>query len=260
MNNLKLKRPLVFFDLETTGLNPLKDRIVEITLVKLLPDGTEESRSRLIDPGVPIPETATAIHGITDDRVAGQPSFNRIAKSFRDFLEDCDLCGFNIKKFDIPMLEAEFRRAGVDFSRTGRRIIDTQVIFHKFHPRGLEAAYSLYCGKPLENLHSSDADARACAEILTAQLAAHEAELPADVDALHEFCCRPEEADYIDADGKLIWVNQEAAVNFSKNKGVTLRTLADTDPGFLEWIMRADFSEQVKGIVADALKGEFPKR
>ena len=251
---------MVFFDLETTGLNPARDRIVEITLVKQNPDGTEESRTRLINPGMPIPEESTKIQGITDERVADEPRFNQIAKSFRDFLEGCDICGFNIKKFDIPLLEAEFKRAGVEFSRSGRHIIDTQVIFHKFHPRDLEAAYLIYCDKKLENMHSSDADARACAEILSSQLEKHRGELPADIKGLHDFSCRDEEANWVDTDGKLIWVKEEIAINFGKNKGTLLREITSSDPSFLEWIIRADFSDEVKGIVSGALKGEYPAR
>lgn len=257
---MNLERPLVFFDLETTGLNPGRDRIVEITLVKLNPDGTEESKTRLINPGVPIPEESTRIHGITDEQVADKPMFHQIARSFRDFLDGCDICGFNIKRFDIPMLEAEFRRAGVEFTRSGRSLIDTQVIFHKFHPRDLEAAYLIYCDKKLENLHSSDADARACAEILTAQLEKHSDVLPSNIKELHEFCCRDEEANWIDADGKLIWVKNEAAVNFGKNKGALLRELASSDAGFLDWIIRSDFSDEVKDIINKALSGEFPRK
>jgi DNA polymerase-3 subunit epsilon len=215
MKNLKLDRPLVFLDLETTGLNISKDRIVDITVLKIHPDGREKAQTRLINPKMPIPEEATKIHGITDEIVADEPKFKQIAKSFKEFLEDCDICGFNIKRFDIPVLEAEFRRIGIEFSRSGRRIIDTQVIFHKLNPRDLEAAYLKYCDKELENSHTSDADARASAEILDAQLESH-LELPRDIESLHEFCCYPEEARWVDQDGKLIWIDGEIAINFGK--------------------------------------------
>jgi len=131
MKNLKLDRPLVSIDLETTGLNTSTDKIVDITLLKIHPDGREESKTRLINPEMPIPDEATRIYGITDEKVSGEPNFRQIAKGFKEFLEGCDLCGFNIKGFDLPLLEAEFRRVGVDFSRSGRRIIDTQIIFHR---------------------------------------------------------------------------------------------------------------------------------
>ena len=255
MKKLKLDRPLVFLDLETTGLNISKDRIVDITLLKIHPDGREESKTRLINPEMPIPEEATKIHGITDEKVAGEPKFRQIARSFNEFLDQCDICGFNIKGFDIPMLESEFRRVGIEFSKSGRHIIDTQVIFHKLNPRGLEAAYVKYCGKNLENSHTSDADARASAEILDAQLEAHD-ELPRDIDSLHQFCCYPEEANWVDQDGKLIWVNGEIAINFGKKyKGILLKEVAETEPDYLEWITRADFSEEVKDIVRETISG-----
>jgi DNA polymerase-3 subunit epsilon len=260
MKNFKLSRPLVFLDLETTGLNPSKDRIVDITLLKTYPDGREESKTRLINPEMPIPKDSTRIHGITDEKVADEPTFRQIAKSFRDFLADCDLCGFNIKGFDIPMLEAEFRRAEVEFTRSGRLIIDTQVIFHKQNPRNLEVAYLKYCGKKLENGHTSDADARASAEILDAQLEYHD-DLPNDLKGLHQFCCYPDEVNWIDQDGKLIWINDEVAINFGKKyKGVLLKDISNTDPGFLEWILRQDFSEKVVEMVSKALRGEYPNR
>jgi DNA polymerase-3 subunit epsilon len=255
MKNLKLDRALVFLDLETTGLNISKDRIVDITLLKIHPDGREESKTRLINPEMPIPEEATKIHGITDEKVSGEAKFKQIAKSFKEFLEGCDLCGFNIKGFDIPMLEAEFRSVGIEFSRVGRRIIDTQVIFHKLNPRNLETAYLKYCGKKLENSHTSDVDARASAEILDAQLEAHD-ELPHDIESLHQFCCYPEEASWVDKDGKLIWINGEIAINFGKKyKGILLKEVAETDPDYLEWIIRANFPEEVKDIVREAISG-----
>lgn len=253
MKHLKLDRPLVFLDLETTGLNISRDRIVDITLLKVYPDGREESKTKLINPEMPIPEESTKIHGITDEKVAGEPKFRQIAKGFKEFLEGCDLCGFNIKGFDIPMLEAEFRRVGIEFSRIGRRIIDTQVIFHKKNPRDLEAAYMKYCGKDLLGGHTSDADARASAEILDAQLEIHD-ELPQDIENLHQFCCYPNEVNWIDKDGKLIWINGEVAINFGKKyRGVLLKEISENEPDYIEWIMRADFSEEVKDIVRETI-------
>ena len=211
MKNLKLDRPLVFLDLETTGLSTPTDRIVDITLLKIYPSGKKESITKLINPERPIPEEATRIHGITDEKVSGEAKFKQIAKSFQKYIEGCDLCGFNIKGFDLPLLEAEFRRVGVEFSRSGRYVIDTQVIFHKHHPRNLEAAYDIYCGKKLENSHTSDVDARASAEILDSQLETHD-DLPRDIESLHESCCYPEEANWVDPDGKFIWFEGEANI------------------------------------------------
>ncbi len=258
MKNIKLDRPIVFLDLETTGLNTSRDRIVDITLLKTYPDGREESKTRLVNPEMPIPKEATKIHGITDEKVMNEPKFRQIAKGFREFLEDCDLCGFNIKRFDIPLLESEFRRVGIEFSRSGRRIIDTQIIFHKLHPRNLEAAYLKYCNKKLENRHTSDADARASAEILDAQLESHD-ELPRDLESLHELCCYSEETSWVDQSGKLIWIDGEIAINFGKkHRGESLNKIAEIDPDYLEWMLRDDFSKEVKEIVSKAVLGEFP--
>ena len=260
MKNLKLDRPLVFLDLETTGLNTSRDRIVDITLLKIHPDGREESKTRLINPEMPIPEDAIKVHGITDERVADEATFKQIAKGFREFLEGCDLCGFNIKGYDLPLLEAEFRRVGVEFSRSGRCIIDTQVIFHKHHPRNLEAAYDIYCGKKLENSHTSDADARASAEILDSQLEIHD-DLPRDMESLHKLCCYPDEANWVDPDGKFIWFEGEAVCNFGKkHRGRRLKDIAVETPDYLLWITRDDFSPEVKRIAIMALEGEFPKQ
>ena len=209
---------------------------------------------------MPIPEEVIKIHGITDEKVANEPKFRQIARSFKEFLDDCDICGFNIKGFDIPMLEVEFRRAGIEFSRSGRRIIDTQVIFHKLNPRNLEAAYLKYCGKKLENSHTSDADARASAEVLDAQLESHD-ELPHDIESLHQFCCYPDEANWVDQDGKLIWVNGEVAINFGKKyRSRSLKEVAEIEPDYLEWMLREEFSDEVKNIVSKASVGEFTSR
>jgi DNA polymerase-3 subunit epsilon len=253
MINFHLDRPLVFIDLETTGIYPSTDRIIDITLLKIHPDGREESKTKLINPQVPIPEEATKVHGIIDDDVANEPAFRQIAKGFCEFLDGCDLCGFNIKGYDLPLLEAEFQRVEVEFSRSGRRIIDTMTIFHKFHRRNLEAAYRLYCGKELKNSHASDVDARASAEILASQLEIH-GELPRDMEGLHQFCCDPQEANWVDPDGKFIYCAGEITFNFGKKyRGKPLKEVAKTDPGYLEWMRNADFSADVKGIVEYAL-------
>jgi len=241
---------MVFLDLETTGLSTASDRIVEITILKVHPDGHEESVTRLINPEIPIPLDATSVHGITNEKVSSEPKFKQIAKSFLNFLEDCDLCGFNIKKYDLPLLEAEFKRAGIEFSRVGRRIIDTQIIFHRSNPRNLEAAYQIYCNKQLVNSHSSHADARACAEILDAQLRVHD-DLPKDIDGLHEYCCDPEEVNWLDSEGKFLSIEGEVVCNFGKkHKGRSLKEIAKNDFGYIEWMMNADFSEEVKEILA----------
>lgn len=261
MININLNKPIVFLDLETTGLNTSTDRIVDITLIKIYPDGHEESKTRLINPEMHIPAESTEVHGITDEKVKDEPTFKQIAKSFNEFLDNCDLCGFNIKGFDLPLLINEFGRAGIQFLKTSRRIIDTQVIFHKYNPRNLEAAYQKYCNKDLENCHSSDADARASMEILISQLEVHP-DLPGDIDGLHEFCCFPEESNWVDSDGKFIWdSNGEILCNFGKKyKGHYLKNIVNEDPGYLGWILDKDFSNEVKQIVTQALNDNIPTR
>lgn len=257
MKNLQLDRPIVFIDLETTGLSLATDRIVELTVLKIHPDGIEEFRSARINPEIPIPTAATNIHGITNEDVADKPKFRQYASSLRDFLDDCDIAGFGVKRFDLPLLEAEFRRAGVEFLRRGRRILDTQVIYHKLDPRDLTAAYRKYCGKQLESGHTSEVDVRAAAEVLECQLDMHP-ELPRDIVGLHDFC-NPGEANWIDAEGKFVWSEGEAILDFGQYKSKSLKEVASIDPDYLRWIASGDFSTQVREIAIMALNGEFPK-
>jgi DNA polymerase-3 subunit epsilon len=257
LKNLKLERPIAFIDVETTGTNPNSDRVVELSILRIQPDGTEEYKSHRVNPGVPIPAEAVAVHGITDADVAGLPAFKRYAKSVRDFLEDCDIAGFNVVKFDLPCLEAEFSRAGVEFSRRGRYFIDTMVIYHQRDPRDLQAAYRKYCGEEMVNAHVAEEDAKAAAAILDGQLETH-ADLPRDVTGLSGMCYVVEE-NFVDAEGKFVWVDGEAVCTFSKeNKGRRLRDIAAENPGFLAWILERDFSPEVRDIAAKALSGEFP--
>ena len=258
LKNLQLDRPVAFIDFETTGTNPAEDRIIELTVLKIYPDGTEEFKSTRINPQIPIPPGATAIHGITDEDVTGKPIFRQYASSLRDFLRDCDIGGFGVKRFDLPILEAEFRRAGVEFSRQGRRILDAMVIYHKLEPRDLTAAYKKYCGKELAGNHASKADVQAAVEVLAAQLDMY-SELPRDIAGIHEYCY-PEESNWLDAEGKFIWLEGEARLGFGRQyKGKSLKEIARIDPGYIRWIANADFSAEVRGIAAKALEGEFPK-
>ena len=257
MKHLKLYRPIAFIDVETTGLSPYSDKIVELSILKINPDGTEEYKSHRINPGIPIPPDATAIHGITDEDIADRPRFSRYAKSIRDFLKDCDIAGFNVIRFDLPFLEAEFTRANVEFSRQGRYLIDSQIIYHQRDPRDLQAAYQKYCGKEMENAHSAEEDARAAAEVLDGQLEAYR-DLPRDAAGLCALCYKVEENN-IDAEGKFIWVKGEAFCNFGRHKGQLLREIAVDYPDYLEWISRGDFSIEVKEIAIKALDGKFPE-
>ena len=258
LQNLKLERPLAVFDIESTGVMPNRDRIVEIAVLKIHPDGTMRNTVRRLNPEMPIPPSATAIHGITDADVANCPTFLLIAEKLYQYLADCDLAGYNITGFDIPMLEAEFRRAGFEFKTSERKIVDAYNIFCKLYPRTLTAAYQFFCGKELEGAHGAAADTNATWEVLLGQLERHP-ELPHDISALASFCdlAGP---DAVDRTRRFKWRDNEVVVNFGKNAGRTLRELAAEDPGFLRWITRSDFTDEVKTIAADALLGKFPER
>jgi len=257
LKNLQLDRPIAFIDVETTGRNPYSGRIVELSILRISPDGNEEYKSHRINPGIPIPEEAIAVHGITDADVAEEPPFRQYARGIRDFLEGCDISGFNVINFDLPCLEAEFARSNVDFSREGRYLIDSMVIFHQREPRNLQAAYLKYCGKEMENAHSAKEDARASSEILDGQLDMYQ-DLPRDAAGLCALCYKVEK-NHIDAEGKFIRVGSEAVCNFGKHKGRLLKDIAVDYPDYLEWIARSDFPVDVKGIAVKALEGEFPE-
>ena len=240
---LKLTRPLVFFDLETTGTNITHDRIVEISIVKLMPDGTVVERSRRLYPEMPIPAEATAVHHITDDDVAGEPTFRQVAASLSKLLQGCDIAGFNSNRFDIPLLDQEFHRAGVDFDLNGVRFVDVQTIYHKKEPRTLVAAYRYYCGKELEEAHSALADTRATMEVLMAQLDVYD-DLPVELDGLSEFANPNRNVDLL---GRLIYDdNKREVINFGKYKGRLAEEVLASDPGYYNWIMQGDFAQNTK--------------
>lgn len=255
---LKLVRPIAFFDIESTGVVPQRDRIVEIAVVKLWPDGHQQTTVRRLNPGIPIPAGATAVHGITDADVADAPAFADIAEKLFNYLSDCDLAGYNITGFDVPILEAEFKRAGYDFAAVGHKIVDAYNIFCKLYPRTLTAAYKFFCGKELSDAHSAGADTAATLEVLLGEMDRH-AELPDDVDGLAVFSdlAGP---DAVDRGRRFKWSGDEVVVNFGKNAGRTLRDIAENDPGFLRWILRGDFADDVKEIASNALIGKFPLR
>ena len=256
LDNLHIDRPLVIFDLESTGISTTKDRIVQICVAKLLPDGTMDVRTRLINPGIPIPFEATEVHGISDADFADQPTFRQVSKSLFDYLEGCDLSGFNIIQYDIPLLINEFSRAGLTFSMEERRVIDAYQIFRKREPRTLSAALKFYCDEDHEDAHDSQGDVLATIKVLEGQLHRYD-DLPQDIEAL-DAAFNPQKNKYIDWEGKLRWENGEAIIGFGKNIGTRLRDLAQNDRGFLEWILRGDFSDHVKRIIRDALDMRFP--
>ena len=255
---LELSRPLVVFDIESTGTNPQRDRIVELAVIKIFPDGQMQNTVRRLYPEMPIPPAATEIHHITDEDVKDCPPFSCIADKLFNYLEDCDLAGYNITGFDIPMLEAEFKRAGFTFKLDNRRIIDAYNIFCKLYPRNLTAAYKFFCGKDLEGAHGAMADTSATWEVLLGELNMHP-ELPRDLNGLAEFSCL-NGADAVDRTRRFKWSGDEVVVNFGKNSGRTLKDLAANDPGFLRWIINNDFTDEVKEIAQNALMGKFPTR
>jgi len=261
---LKTDKPVAFFDLETTGTRYYIDRIVEFSVFKIFPDGKEEYKNRRLNPGMPIQSGATRKHGITNDDVKNEPVFRQLAKGILEFMEGCDLCGFNILDFDLPLLEHEFRRVGMQFSRDSRRFIDLMTIYHarepfdKDTPRSLTNAYKLYCGKEIQNAHSAEGDVKASTEILDGQLEKY-SDLPRDIDGLCAECLKAR-INYIDLVGKLVWDGNESVISFGKHKGKSLKALAAEVPDYLEWMLRQDFSPEVKDIVKNALNGEFPKK
>jgi len=242
---LQLKNPLVFFDLETTGTNIVSDRIVEISYLKVATNGEEESKTRLINPEMPIPPQATAIHGIKDEDVKDSPTFKMVAKSLAAQIEGCDLAGYNSNRFDIPLLAEEFLRAGVDIDLMKRKFVDIQTIFHKKEPRNLSAAYKFYCEKDLENAHTAEADTKATYEILQAQLD-HYPDLKNDIAFLSEYSSFNNNVDFA---GRVIYNEQkQEVINFGKYKGRLVEDVFQEDPGYYGWIMQGDFALHTKKV------------
>jgi DNA polymerase-3 subunit epsilon len=240
---LNLRNPLVFFDLETTGINIASDRIVEISYLKIFPDGREESKTRRINPQMHIPEQATAVHGITDEDVKNCPAFKEIAKSLATQIEGSDLAGFNSNRFDIPLLAEEFLRAGISVDLNKRKFIDIQTIYHKMEPRNLIAAYKYYCGKDLTEAHSAEADTRATYEVLKAQLDKYP-DLENNIDKLSVFSSFTNNVDFA---GRMIYNEKgEEVINFGKYKGQSVKDVLRKDPGYYSWIMQGDFTLDTK--------------
>ncbi|MBN1857017.1 MAG: 3'-5' exonuclease [Dehalococcoidia bacterium] len=258
MESLEFDKPIVFFDLETTGISAPHDRIVEFSGIKLYPDGHRDTKSIRMNPNMPIPKSATQVHGITNEDVSGLPTFAYYAVELAEFFGDADLGGFGVSRMDIPLLETEFRRAGVEFSRMGRRIVDAQILYHQLEPRNLTAAYKQYCGADLENSHSADADTEASLAVVQGILEMHP-ELPRTVEGLNAMCNREQE-NWIDSQGKFQWLNDEAVIGFGKYKNVAIRDVVKRAPGYLDWMVKSDFPEDTKQIAENALRGVFPSR
>lgn len=243
---LNLKNPIVFFDLETTGVNITSDRIVEISYLKVFPNGNEVSRTMRINPEMHIPEQASEVHGIYDDDVKDCPTFKQVAKDVAHDFEGADIAGFNSNRFDVPLLAEEFLRAGVDLDMTRRKFIDVQVIFHKMEQRTLSAAVKFYCGKELEGAHSADADTRATYEVLQAQLDRYD-ELQNDIAWLSEFSSHTRNVDFA---GRIVYDDKGVEVfNFGKYKGIPVVEVLRRDPSYYSWMMQGDFSLNTKQVL-----------
>ena len=243
---LKLSKPICFFDLETTGIDITKDRIVEISILKVYPNGNKESKTWLVNPTIPIPKAASDVHGITDERVAGEPTFKELAKQIHNMIKDSDLAGYNSDRFDIPLLAEEMLRAEVDFDLGNRVSVDVQTIFHKMEQRTLSAAYKVYCGKDLIDAHTASADTNATYEILKAQLDRYD-NLENNIKKLSEFTYRKQIADF----AGFIGYNDkgEEIFTFGKHKGKRVEDIFDEEPGYFGWLLGADFPLYTKKIL-----------
>jgi DNA polymerase-3 subunit epsilon len=254
--DLNLKRPIAFLDLETTGINVTNDRIVELSVLKISPNGKEEWMSTRVNPEIPIPPKTTAIHGITDADVANAPVFKEVAKNLAAFLEGCDLAGFNAIKFDIPLLAEEFLRVNIDFNFRKRKYIDVQVIFHKKEQRTLAAAYQFYCNKPLIDAHSSKADTQATYEVLKSQLDRYD-DLENDIEKLAELSAFNTNVDFA---GRIILDEKGVEVfNFGKHKGRVVEAVFNEEPAYYSWMMNSDFPLYTKKMLTEIKLRSFGK-
>lgn len=251
---LKLNNPLVIFDLETTGTSISNDRIVEIAMIKVMPDGTSEEKHRRINPTIPIPKEVSLIHGIYDKDVADEPTFKQVAKSLADWLKGCDFAGFNVIHFDLPMLVEEFLRCDVDFDIDQRKIVDAQKIFHLMEKRNLTAAYKFYCNKELENAHSALADTKATYEVLVSQIERYEGQevldslgnrlgqIANDVKTID----RLSQNRMVDLAGRIIYKDGQEVFNFGKHRGKSVLKVLEDEPSFYDWMMKGDFPLDTK--------------
>ena len=244
---LNLNNPVVFFDLETTGINITTDRIVELCYIKVYPNGNEESKSMRINPEMHIPESSSAIHGIYDEDVADCPTFKQVARELANTIKGCDFAGFNSNRFDVPVLVEEFLRAGIDIDLTRRKFIDVQVIYHKLEQRTLSAAYKFYCGKNLEDAHTAAAATRATYEVLKAQLDHYPDVLENDINFLSEYSSYNKNVDFA---GRIVYDDKGVEVfNFGKYKGMPVSEVLQRDPGYYGWVLNGDFTLNTKNVL-----------
>ncbi len=246
--NLDLKKPIVFFDLETTGINIANDKIVEISILKVFPNGNKESKTWLVNPEMEIPQGSIDVHGITNEKVATEPTFKELAAKVNEMIDGCDLAGFNSNRFDIPLLAEELMRAGIDFEMKNRKAIDVQVIFHKKEQRTLGAGYQFYCDKELEGAHGAEADTNATYEILLAQVEKYE-DIGNTVDALSEYSTHGKRADFA---GFILMDEEDQEIfSFGKYKGRTVVEVLKENPGYNNWIQNADFPLYTKKVLRE---------
>jgi DNA polymerase III subunit epsilon len=245
---LNLQKPLAIFDLETTGINITKDKIVEIAILKIMPDGSKKNYHSLVNPLMPIPEATSAIHGIKDADVANAPSFKDIANTIKQFIDNCDLGGYNSNRFDIPILTEEFHNVGIDINLKDRLMVDVAQIFMKMEKRTLEAAYKFYCNKALDNAHSAEADVNATYEVLMAQIAYYPNELQNDIAFLHTLS---KGEDFADFSRRIKLVNDTPVFNFGKYKDQSVAEIFKREPQYYDWMMRGDFAKDTKQVISD---------
>ncbi|MBI1783029.1 MAG: 3'-5' exonuclease [Sphingobacteriales bacterium] len=253
---LQLTRPIAFIDLETTGTNLGTDRIVEIAIVKIQPDGTKQVKRKLINPEMPIPAGASDIHGITDEMVKDAPTFRQVANEVKQFIENCDLGGYNSNRFDIPLLMEEFLRVPLEVDMKGRKMVDAQKIFHMMEQRTLSAAYKFYCSKSLEDAHSAEADATATWEILEAQLGKYP-QIGNTVEAIVKFTG---EDSIVDFARRFVMENGKEVFNFGKHKGKPVEHVLKTEPQYYDWMMKGDFPLHTKQKLTEILNRTLLKK
>jgi DNA polymerase-3 subunit epsilon len=253
---LNLNRPIAFIDLETTGVNISNDRIVEIAIIKVLPDDTRQVKRKLINPLMPIPAGASDVHGITDEMVKDAPSFKQVANELKQFLDNCDLGGYNSNRFDVPMLIEEFLRAGVAFSVDGRKLVDVQKVFHMMEQRTLSAAYKFYCNKVLDGAHSAEVDATATWEVLEAQIDRYP-QIGNTVDSIVKFTG---EDDIVDFARRFVKENGIEIFNFGKHKGKPVTQVLKEEPQYYDWMMKGDFAMNTKQKLTEILNRTLLKK
>jgi len=248
---LNLTKPIVFFDLETTGINIAKDRVVEISILKVFPNGNKESKTWLVNPEMEIPKESSEIHGITNEKIANEPTFKELSVQINEMIGDADLAGFNSNRFDIPLLAEELLRAGIDFNMNNRKAVDVQTIFHKKEQRTLSAGYQFYCGKELVGAHGAEADTNATYEVLLAQLDKYE-DIGNTVDTLSEYSTHGKRADFA---GFILFNDKDQEIfSFGKNKGKVVEEVLKENPGYNTWIQNADFPLYTKKVLAEIKK------